>query len=372
MIIYISMFLYIAIVGFGSQQYLENKKAKQPFNNGTNLFFAILILALPVFFIGMRTNFIDTKGYIAGFEALPRGFSYLQSCLEDKGFGFILYEWIIKRFITDNPNMFLMITAIVHAGALLKLYYKYSSNYTFSVLLFFLSMSFTNMMNGIRQFLAVSLIIFFSDYIFEKKTIKFLIVLFIAYKIHVSAIIWLPAFFVVQGKPWNPKIIMAIIAIVAVVFALDSFTDFLSDSLEETDYAGYTDQFAQDDGSSIFHTLIAAVPVVLAFWKRREIEEKNVKHIFIIVNMSVLAVMVSLLANFTSGILIGRFPIFLTLYNFILLPWMFDNVFNEEDRKIMKLACIGGYAMYAVYYMNTIFSKGMPYISDVLGINTWH
>ncbi|MGN0661267.1 MAG: EpsG family protein [Oscillospiraceae bacterium] len=356
-------------MGFGSKFILEEKHIYQKYNNGTTLFLAIIIFALPVFFIGMRTDFNDTYAYMQGFNNLSTSFSSLLAKSDKKGYGFIVYEWIIKKFITKDVNVFFMITATINASALIKLYYKYSTSFVYSVLLFFLSMSFTNMMGGIRQFLAVSLIIFASDYIFQKKFFKFLILMLLAYSIHATAIIWLFIFFLVQGKPWNPKIISIIILALLAVFMVDNFTNILSDALEGTDYEGYTTQFAKDDGSSIFHTLIAAVPAAIAFWKRKEIAEKNQKHIFVMVNCSIIAVLVSLLANFTSGILIGRFPIYLTLYNFALLPWMFENVFEPHERTIMKIACLAGYVCYAFYSINIVYGGvGMPYISSVLGL----
>lgn len=362
------MFAYVGIVGFGSKFILEEKHIYQKYNNGTTLFFAVIIFALPVFFIGMRTDFNDTYAYMNGFNNLSTSFSSLLAKSDKKGYGFIVYEWIIKRFITKDVNIFFMITATINASALIKLYYKYSTSFVYSVLLFFLSMSFTYMMGGIRQFLAVSLIIFASDYIFEKKFFRFLIIFFIAYNIHATALIWLIGFFVVQGKPWNLRVIILILSTVAVVFFIDAFTDILSDALVGTDYEGATEQFAKDDGSSYIRTIIFAIPVVISFWKRKEIEEKNQKHIFVMINCSVMCVVISLLANFTSGILIGRFPIYFSLFNYALLPWMFENIFEGKSKIIIKFACLCGYICFAYYNINMCYYNTMPYISNVLGL----
>lgn len=341
----------------------------QKYNNGTNLFFAVIILALPVFFIGMRTEFNDTHVYVNNFNSITTSSEYLNYINGTKGIGFKFYQWVIKRYITDNAYNFLFITAIVHAGALLKLYYKHSVSFVYSICLFFFSMSFTFMMGGIRQFLAVSLVLYASDWIFEKKIIPFLIVVFLAYEIHVSAIIWLPLFFAVQGKPWNIKIIAVMILGVLAISMVDSFTDLLSDSLEGTDYEGYANQFAKDDGANIMHSLIAFVPVAIAFCKRKEIEEKNNKISFVLVNISVANFIINLVAHFTSGILVGRFPIFLEPFNLLLLPWMFENTFEEKDKFTVKLACLAGYLGYAYYYIFIHYSGGMPYYSATLHLS---
>ena len=63
-------------------------------------------------------------------------------------------------------------------------------------------------MGGIRQFMALSVLLFFSDWIFEDKPIRFAIVVLFASMIHASAIIWLPIVFVVSGKAGNLKTIL--------------------------------------------------------------------------------------------------------------------------------------------------------------------
>lgn len=375
MVVYWSIFVYVFVVGYVGKAFVKNNKIKSKYDNGTTLFFAVAVLILPVFFIGLRTNYVDTKAYISGFNEISKNFSDVYGSLSgSKNPGWLIYEWIIKFFFTENANAFLMITAIIQAGALLKFYYKYSSDYVYSVLLFFLSMNFAmGMMNGIRQFLAISLILYFSDYIFDRKYLKFLIVVLIAYFIHSTAIIWAVGIFVIQGKPWNTKVIICIVLSVFAILFVDQFTNLLDEGLEATNYSGYTQQFSSDDGSNPMHTAIYAVPVLIAFWKRKRIEEFDNKNLNIMINISVLTFAISLVANFTSGILIGRMPIYFGVFNYALLPLLFDKAFDKKDGSIMKVLCVAGYVCYALYYMNNSWgSKGMPYISDILGINTWH
>lgn len=366
MLFYFLIFLYVGTLGYLVQLYYKQNDIKTKYNSKIPLFAAVLMFALPVFLIGMRTGFGDTYAYINGFNDLTTDFSELWSLREEtKGFGFKVYQFAIKKFISDDPNVYLMITATFHACGILRLYYKYSTNFTYSMLLFFFSMAFLYMMNGMRQFFAACLIFLFSDFLFEKKTVKFMLVVLVAITIHSSAIVWIPIYFIVQGKPWNAKVLMSIVAIAVAIFALDNFTDLLSDSLEGTNYEGYTNQFAKDDGSSIMHTLIAAVPAGLALWKRKEIEEKNDKVAFILVNCVVVEVLINLMANFTSGILVGRLPIYFKPLGFVLLPWIFDNVISDKDKRMVQTLCMLGYLMYAVYYMR---ATGISYSSSVLGI----
>lgn len=367
MVLYWSMFLYVGVFGYITQFYYQQSSKERKYESKVPLVMGVVLLAVPVFFIGMRSDYGDTYAYINSFNNMTSDFSELWAArTEIKGFGYELYVFFIKNYISSDPNVYLMITATIQACGILKIYYKYSTNFTYSLLLFFLSMAFLYMMNGIRQFMAACIVFLFSDSLFKRRTLRFLLVVLLASTIHSSVLLWIPVYFVVQGKPWNLKVILAIVSIVVVILALDSFTDILSDSLEGTNYEDYTNQFEKDDGSSIVHTLIAFIPVVLAFWKRREIEEKNNKIISIIVNCVVVEVLINLLANFTSGILIGRLPIYFKPLGFILLPWMMDNVIDEKDRRMVRNLCMIGYVLFALYYM---YSMNIYYLSVPLGLD---
>ena len=134
------MIIYVVVIGQLGKQRIDSKGTVSKYNNHTSLLYAIIIMALPVFFIGLRTNVADTPGYISGFNRLSLNFPDLSAGIfGGRGLGWGIYEWIIKFFVTRDPYVFLIITASFQAGALIKFYYRYSSNYPYSILLFFLS-----------------------------------------------------------------------------------------------------------------------------------------------------------------------------------------------------------------------------------------
>ena len=118
--------------------------------------------------------------------------------------------------------------------------------------------------------------------------------------------------------------------------------------------------------------MIAMIPLVVAYWGKGIIYKISNVKANIMINISLFGVMISLFANFTSGILIGRMPIYFTVFNYALLPWLFENVFHLRSKRWVTVLCLVGYIAYAAYYMKASWgSRGMPYISDILGINTW-
>lgn len=367
MIIYFLMVAYVFLMGVVAKQRVASGAVISKNNNYTNIAYAILILALPVFFIGFRTYVSDTSAYIRSYELLSDQFPVLKGNLFiSKGYGWQVYLYFSKYILGLNTEWFLMFTALFQAGALLKLYYKYSADYPMSLLLFFLSVSFFYMMNGMRQFFSICLVLYFSEWIFNKKYIRFLLVVFVAISIHNAAIVWSVAVFLIQGKPANIRmIIFSAIVLLAIMF-VDQFTNILEDSLVETSYSGYTKQFANDNGSNIVHTLIALVPLVLAFIGREKLSKNEDKITCVMINIAILEAMTSLLANFTSGILIGRMPICFSVFSYALLPRLFNQAFNEKDARTIRVLCILGYLAYFLFYM---FYMKPGYSSRLLGLS---
>ena len=146
---------------------------------------------------------------------------------------------------------------------------------------------------------------------------------------------------------------MAIVVALLTVMFVDQFTNLLDSSLEGSNYTGYTDQFAEDDGTNMITTVLYAIPVAIAFWKRDIIDAiEHPRHIDVLINMSCCTMAISLVGNFTSGILIGRLPIYFSIGSYALLPWLIDNCFIGKDKSFMKLCCYAGYFCYFVYYIS--------------------
>ena len=64
-----------------------------------------------------------------------------------------------------------------------------------------------------------------------------------------------------------------------------------------------------------------------------------------------------LVSMFTSGIFIGRLPIYCSLYSYILLPWEIENIFNQKLKPYIYISMVTLYIVYYVY--QTHFGWGL-------------
>lgn len=364
--VYLFIILWIAFIGFVSKGSEITETINGYEEKRTNYTYAILMFSVIIIFTGLRSSVGDTVNYINSFKRLDiEGMSLLSVFGESDGYQlFHAYGYVVKKYVSEDPTVYLFGIALISGTCAMIGFRRCSSDYCFSLILFMLAGKFTWMMNGIKQFAAVALVFMALKYITEdKKTYKFFIYIFIAYLIHPTAIIMLPAYFIVKSKPWSLKVLLTVaLSLLAVTFVSDftSLLEFLTeDTVFETDFA----VFADDDGANIMRFFVSLVPPVLALLKRKEVEAKATPMINVMINMSVISACTYLIATFSSGILIGRLPIYFELTGYALIPWLLDNVYGERDGKLLRVLCI---AFYCIFFYFQVW--GLEYTSSVLGL----
>lgn len=307
------------------------------------------ILFLPIIIWSMNRGYIgDTYAYMKMFEEIPEGLSnigsYMATVTKDKAFYFV--SAIIKCIIGNKVKIYLLIIAVVQAMLLIKVYRKYSFNYVVSFFLFIASTDYISwMFNGIRQFVAVTITFACFELILEKKYTKAIVGILFASLFHGSALLVLPFIFVCQGKAWNKKTLLFIAAVLIAVMYVNQFTDILENLLAETQYENVVSDWEmwEDDGTNILRVLVYSVPAMLSLIGLKYIRRADNPIVNMCTNMSIVAAGIYVVSMFTSGIFIGRLPIYFSLYNYILLPWEIENMFERKSAKIVYMFMIAGY-----------------------------
>lgn len=289
-------------------------------------YFAFLVFFPVIWMVAFGKLRGDLSVYISNYNRLPSTVSEGWYLL--KGFdraGFILLQLLIRQFSGGSVTAFRLVVTLIHAVPVILVFRKYSENYLFSCYLFIAAGCHLSwMMNGIRQFIAVTIIFAATPWIVEKKYFRVILIILLAATFHKTALFMIPVIFIVQGKVWNWKTMLFSIALalVTLLFASDSaaFDDFAST-------VGYSAQYViqhGDDGMNPIRGGVYAVPVILAFLFRNKLKRYNNPMFNICTNMSIITLGVALVAMVTSGILTGRMLIYTSLYNMILYPFHFQ------------------------------------------------
>lgn len=354
MIIYWSMLLWVPFMYI---IYMASNKSKKALagdvgtasttknNKNFSLLFSVLIFGYFTFWIGMRKYIFDTSLYIAGFDSLPTDFATAWSQIdwEGKSPGWDIFNSFFKCFISQDYTWWLMTIAVISMICIMQPLRKYSVDFFFSAFIFVALTLFTWPMNGMRQFVCVAVLFLCCDFIKDGKFFRFAVATLLLMSVHSTAVLMIPIYFVAKSKPWRMRIFIFIIIIILVcIFAEPLFDSLDENILTGTAYEGATDQFEEDDGVNPLRALFAAVFPIVACVRRKNLEEhyESDPLLPIAVNMSLVAAALNVVGVFTSGILIGRLPIYCSVYNMLLIPYLLKYGFNDKDRTIARLVAV--------------------------------
>lgn len=314
-----------------------------------------IILVLPlILWAGFRGNVADTPLYRKIFLEESRGLMDIPAVLlgDGKDTGFTALIIILKTFIGNNDTLYFTIIAAFQMACMCYVFRKYSSDYWISIFLFVASTDYASwMFNGMRQFVAVCMIFGCFDLMVKKKYIRMILVILLASLIHGSALLMIPIIFVVQGKPWNMRTILMLIGTAVVVLFIDRFTPILSTMLEDTQYDGVMENeiWVVDDGTNVIRVLVYSVPAIISLFGRKYLDQANNTAVNICVNCSIVTAALYAVSAVTSGVYIGRLPIYTSLMGYISLPWLINHMFNRESSRLVKIVMIMLYIAFYCY-----------------------
>lgn len=338
------------------QEHIQNRTVTR-----YNWFFSLLAAMPLVYLAATRGSFVDTGIYRQSFANAASSFSaipeYMNGVEKDKAF--YLFAAICRTILGYRPVMYFGILALFQIICFTKTIRKYSPYLLTAFFIFVASSDYlAGMQNGIRQFTAVCIIFVCSDWIFEKKYIPAIIAILVAAQFHQSALLMIPVIFIVQGEPWNKSTVFFLLISVLILLSVDKFTNILESMLSETQYSNVVEDWTviNDNGTNPIRVLVYSVPAVLSLIGLRYIREADDHVINVCVNMSVVSASLYLVSMVTSGIFIGRLPIYVSLYsNCILLPWEIDNVFAKNSSRLIRFMMIGLYLIFYYYQIHRIW-----------------
>ncbi len=374
MAVYIFMLGWVVVWGIMSQITARQVcVGNEVYEKRVNLFIAIITFSVIIFFAGLRSGVADTYAYISMFKEYPLwpdAYEFITDP-DAREPGFRIFSILIKTYISQDYHTWLFIVASISGVCIMYPLYKYSCNYGMSVFLFMVSCQFTWLLNGMRQFLVAAILFACTPLILNKKPIPYFVIVLFLSTFHTSALIMIPAYFIVSSEPWSKRTMVFVIGIILAMLFTSQFTSLLDTVVENSDYASSMEEFKDvDDGTNPVRILVESVPIIIAFIYRNKIKDKLTPIIKISINMSLIASGLYIISKIArSGIMLGRLPIYFSLYNSILLPWLISNVFEKNEKRLVYYTMIICYLGF-FYFQMCVAWNGLEYVSDIL--NLWY
>lgn len=319
-----------------------------------------LLLFMPVIWIAAnRGGIMDTALYLSNYDTIPSSFKeipgYLGTVKKDRGF--YLLSAVI-RCLGANRFGYLFAIAFFQGCVVVWFFRRYALDYVTCVFVFLASTDYISwMFNGMRQFMAVVILLTATELMIKKKYIPLLFVILLASTMHQSALLMLPLVLIAQGKAWNGKTILFIFGVILATSYAEQFTTILDNVMQETQYATMVSDWIewQDNGTNPLRVLVYSIPTLLSLIGIRYIREADNPLVNFCTNMSIYSTGMYAISMMTSGIYMGRLPIYGSMYGILVLTWEIDYMFTKRTARAVRMIMIVAYMLFYYYQMHSIW-----------------
>lgn len=320
--------------------------------------FSVLLFVAPyILWAAYRSGFGDTYAYALIFNRAPTSIAGLRDYLataEDVDPGFYLFITIIKMIGISRYETFFLIVAVIQVLCMCYTFRRYSTNFWLCIFLFIASTDYMSwMFNGMRQFIATCLIFAAFDLLVKRKYRRYICVVLLASTFHGSAILMLPLSYIMNGPALNRKTMLTILATGLLIPFIDVFLPFLESSLVNTQYGDIMSDssWTNDDGTNIIRVLVYSAPALIALFGRRYIKNSADRVLNLCINASMITMALYLVSAVTSGIYIGRLPIYTTLYGYMSISTLIDMIFEKQTSRLIHVIMVTFYLLFFIYQM---------------------
>lgn len=282
-------------------------------------FFFILSIIIPAGVAGTRyNNGADYFLYMNIFETISSGQEFFSVKELEPGFVSIVKFCTI---ISESPVFMYFLIAFI----IIFLYYKgvweNSPGYCFSILLFFLTGTYFDTFDGLRQYVAAAILFWGIRYILTENLKKYFVVVLIASTMHISSLFMLPVYAIAKFK-FNLK--QAIIIGVIIIFVSQYIFQAVTYLLQFTSYSYFlnsSEYFIKPTIGSILYTSINTLIICIIFIIHRH---RFSKHDWIYFNAQILTWYCTLLSF--SIPLAARLQYYFLPLELLILPNLIEKI----------------------------------------------
>lgn len=323
----------------------------------------IVMVIMLTILVGLRTQYDDTQNYASTFVDCPTVSKYLDS---DPDFFsnplFYIVQSYFRHNVMNNYHLFFFVIAIFTLTCILWFIRKYSSNFPFSMLIFFSIGMILVPMSAMKQGLAIAVAVIAIDQLLKGHYIRFYLILTIAVLFHAYAILLvvLPLFI---GRPWT---IFTYVTIGAVVFVLLTFESTITSFLSVADDMGKNldeEALFETQGINLFRLAVFAVPPILSFLFQELLNPTYNKNRQLMMNMSILSFLIMSMGIFSAANLFGRSAVYFEIGTILILPWVINEMFDKESHNVAYVMVGGCYLAFFAYMV-----KDFSYAYRSIGI----
>lgn len=300
----------------------------------------------------------DTLRYERSFFSTQQIDSFTKLKAIDYEFGYQMAQKIVSLF-TESFNVWLFIVAFFVYILLGKFIFRYSKSFFFSYLLFIGMGFFDFSLSGIKQTIAIIIILYSYKYILSRNFVKFLTMILFASLFHLSAVVFLPMYFLSKIK-WKRYNIASYAGAYIVFFIFRMQIGKVLTLLYYDESARIFDKYSSSGtigGLAIFLLLILLMGIIV-YSPRKYNERENV----VLSNIMVVSFFIQSLSSFSY--LFTRLNMFYLIFIILYIPNVLNNIdklpirINRSEiqviRGVLKAIII---ILVVLYYISNLYSN---------------
>ena len=328
------MIIYFVILGLVFLLGLMLKPNKNKKNKKFYLIIVFLLLAI-VAAIRHESVGVDTSQFCNDYIRISEiDFKYLGSVMRYE-YGF-LYICKLLTLICSDPQILIVISSIFINFAVIYFIHKHSDDVTLSCLMYVLLNYYFMYMNAMRQAIALGIIlIFLSNYLNDKKKLKYIFGVILASLFHSSSLIMLVIPFLNKFKFKKNFIFYTVVLSILILPFTNNISNLLF-SLSDK-YGGYsTTEFAVSNYvAAIFNLLVSLSFYILLMINYDKAKDKLDNCYFYLTTFNVFLNLLTI-----SSTIFGRLAHYFSVYNIIIIPAVISLVKDKDKRiKIRYAIC---------------------------------
>lgn len=337
MLIYSSLILLVLFFYplVGKKYFIQNGlKIKK--NNNIYIIVVSLVLVLVLGLRGLTVG-IDTINYY-------NLFTYVKNMELNQLFVGISFEYGYRMLqyvigLAFNEYQFLLIcVASFYILVVSHHIYKYSKNPNLSYILFILYGFYTFAFSTTRQTIAIAFIMIAYEFIDKRQLLRFLSFVLIAASFHITALIFIPSYWITKFKFNKFTISLFAIITLLMLYFRPVIVLFLN-SIARNEYT-----YIETGGNLLFLFMVISVFLGIVYQKKFLIEDNNNKLLFYMLCMSILIMPIT---KFHPAMMR------LTYYYFIFMIIYIPNLVSVIKDPIIRIVGYTGYVFIGLFYFYT-------------------
>lgn len=313
---------------------------------------------------GLRTKYNDTELYIYNFiYNIPGSFSDLIANTElalGANPGFYFYQFVIKSFISDDPQVFVFLSAFITNIFFVIFYKKNSPVFTFSLFLYFISGLFIFGMAAMKQVIAMAIGLWAISFFLKNKHKIFIVLILIASTIHPFVLLYFMIYFL-DSKIWTKSVALGILLATLAGLVFSQVVGGLLTAAGSIGVNYEASYILEASGLNPMRLAVFSVVPLLSLIYKKQINDSKNRILIVSVNFSIISFAFMILASFGGANMFGRLANYFEPFIYISLPWIIYHYIKKGYRPLFVSATVVSYCFF--YYYQFTIAKDFNYHS---------